>query len=66
MDELLAAREAAEMGIARSDKAISEAQRKHSPLTPYITRYVAQRAAYALTAARLAAIIEREERGYGS
>ena len=60
------ARTEAETGIERADRAIRAAQEKHSPLAPYLTRYVAQRAAYALTAARMNAIIERLEQGYGT
>lgn len=60
MDNRIAARAEAEAGIARSDKAIGEALRKGSPLSAYLTRYVAQRAAYAACAARLQGAIERK------
>ncbi len=61
---IYAARAEAEAGIERADRALEEAGREHSPLAPYITRYVARRRAYAATAASLAATIERLERAY--
>jgi hypothetical protein len=54
----------AERGIERLDGLLREAQRDGSPLTPFLGRYVAQRRAYALTAARHAARIARMEHGY--
>ncbi len=58
------ARADAESGIQRCDKLIQEAQCNNSPLAPYLGRYIAQRAAYALTAAVTHARIERLERSY--
>ncbi len=54
----------AERGIERLDGLLREAERDGSPLTPFMARYVNQRRAYALTAARHAARIERLEHGY--
>lgn len=51
----------AEAGIARCDGYIREAQRQHSPIAFYLPLYINQRRAYALTAARHAARIAREE-----
>lgn len=66
-DDLYTARAEAEAGIARCDLGIKEAQRKDgdgrliSPLAPFLPIYVHARRGYALTAARHAARIEREE-----
>lgn len=59
MDDLHSARAEAEAGIARCDKRIGEALRPDSPLAPYLTLYVQQRRAYALTAAHHTARMER-------
>lgn len=67
LENIYAARAEAEAGIARCDLGITEAQRKDgdgrsiSPLAPFLAGYVHARRGYALTAARHAARIEREE-----